>query len=170
MPHRLPGGAAIWKTRVTGAELRARLGNVHRPYHAALAGALARARSRFGSAVLIDLHSMPPLPDDVDVVLGDRRGTSAGRHLVEAARESLQASGLRVALNHPYQGGHIVARHGSPARGVHALQVEVDRRLYLDPEQDEPGHRIAEIGEAIARMTQRLSFEIAGLPYRDAAE
>ncbi len=170
VPHRLPGGAAIWRDRITASALRARIADVHRPYHAAVAAALARARRNFGYAILIDLHSMPPLPSGHDAVVGDRRGTSAGAALTVEAVAALEAGALRVAVNRPYQGGQIVAQHGAPARGIHALQIEIDRRCYLDPALDEPGQGLVPMIATIADLTSCLTRYRIDTPLTDAAE
>lgn len=138
IPRRLPRGGELWRDRVAMAEVAARIERVHRPWHATLSKALDRARARHGRAVLIDLHSMPSLPPRAGVpgavvVIGDRHGASASdalrRGLVDVARER----GFAVAVNDPYAGGYTLTRHGAPARGVEAVQVELDRALYLDP-------------------------------------
>ena len=136
IPRRLPRGGELWRERIAMAEVNRRIETVHRPWHATLAKALDRARPRHGRAVLIDLHSMPSLPPRAGtpqpvVVIGDRHGVSASdglrRRLVDVAREQ----GFAVAVNDPYAGGHAVVRHGAPHRGIEAVQVELDRRLYL---------------------------------------
>ena len=100
----------------------------------ALIRALAAAHGRFGAALLLDVHSMPPLPGNgaARIVIGDRFGRSASGRLVNRIEAAIAASGHQAALNAPYPGGHILSRHGRPAHHVHAIQIEIDRRLYLD--------------------------------------
>jgi N-formylglutamate amidohydrolase len=112
-----------------------RIAALHAPYHEALEALIDRARQRFGFAILIDFHSMPSTTPDVsgcDVVLGDRYGSSAAAWIVERLDSSLRASGLTVRRNKPYAGGHITEIHGRPGQGRHAVQIEVNRALYMD--------------------------------------
>ncbi len=147
VPRVVGDGRAIYARKLRFAEASGRLARVHAPWHAALAGLLAAARRRFGHAVLIDWHSMPsaagrsearrgrPRPD---VVLGDRHGESCAPGLTALMKRELEAMGYVVALNQPYAGGYTTQMHGRPAEGVHALQVELDRELYLDERTLEP--------------------------------
>lgn len=117
-----------------------RINRLYKPYHAALQGLLTRARQRFGYAVLIDFHSMPSYQGErstaqkVDFVLGDRFGTSAPREMVRSVERYISGLGYRVTLNKPYAGGYITENYGNPNEGVHALQIEVNRALYMDEE------------------------------------
>ncbi len=105
------------------------------PYHQALMKLVEEARSRFGMAVLIDCHSMPSALGAPDIVLGDRYGASAAPALTAAAEEAFAAVGFGVARNTPYAGGHTTVQYGRVVHGVHALQIEVNRGLYLDEEK-----------------------------------
>ena len=112
-----------------------RIEALYRPFHAQLRRLLERAHDRFGVAVLIDCHSMPSNQADaggVDVVLGDRYGSSAGIGIVDRLEQSLRAQGYRVRRNKPYAGGFITEHFGAPARGFHAVQIEIARALYMD--------------------------------------
>lgn len=158
VPRRLAGTGDIWRTPLARADLDARIATIHRPYHAALAAVLTAAHARFGAALLLDIHSMPPLrtPGAPEVVIGDRFGASAAPRLTAAAETVLAESGLRIAVNTPYAGGHIVAHHAKPASGFHAMQIEVDRALYLDRHLDGPGHGLARMQRTIARLVAAL--------------
>ena len=167
-PPRLPGArrglglipshtarhGALWRRRLALAEVEARLDAVHRPYHRALADGLGQAERRFGTALLLDLHSMPPRPAGAaHIVLGDRHGTSAAPWLTAMAARIARERGFGVACNDPFAGGYIVERHGRPASGIHAIQVEVDRSLYCQRDSRTPGpgfERIAVLFEALA--------------------
>ncbi|WP_174297371.1 N-formylglutamate amidohydrolase [Sphingomonas bacterium] len=140
VPLRVGGRAELWRRRWTGGEVMARIVADHRPYHVAVADALGAAAARFGAAVLVDLHSMPPLPGRTParIVIGDRHGASADGTAAAIIEAQVARIGLRSARNLPYAGGHIVERHGHPAFGVHAVQVEIDRSLYLDRSFDLP--------------------------------
>lgn len=154
VPSRIAAGGAVWRHPLDPDEIVARIEAVHRPYHDAISVALDAARARHGVAVLIDCHSMPPLGGHAAarVVLGDRHGASAGPSYVRAASEAVHAHGLAVAWNRPYAGGFTLDRHGAPGRGRHAVQVEVDRTLYLDPTLRRPGHGLADTRALVARI------------------
>ena len=173
VPRRVAKGGDIWRRRLTDAEVVARIDADHRPYHAALAAALAEARERFGMAVLIDVHSMPPLgaPGEVaQVVIGDRFGKSAGARFVDRLSAQVDAAGILSALNTPYSGGHILASHGRPAAGVHAIQIEFDRRLYLDAALDAPGPGLAATATLLRRMLDAITDEALSGTLAMAAE
>jgi N-formylglutamate amidohydrolase len=112
-----------------------RIAALHIPYHAALESLVERARQQYGFSILIDFHSMPSLTPDVagcDIVLGDRFGSSAAGWIVERLDTSLRASGLSVRRNKPYAGGYITEIYGRPPEGRHAVQIEVNRALYME--------------------------------------
>ena len=158
VPTRLAGAGALWKRPLAATELLGRITKYHRPYHHSVSLALSDAQRRFGTAVLLDVHSMPPLPGigRAQVIVGDRHGATANTALVEAAALVFQRQRLQVAFNHPYAGGHIVERHASPARGIFALQIEIDRRLYLDERLEAPGEGLPRMTALIAELTRTL--------------
>jgi len=168
VPRRLPGLGELWRRRLTQAELAARIEHVHRPYHAALADVLEALRDRWGAALLIDLHSMPPLgskrgPEAApDFVVGDRFGASCDSALSAAALDHFGAAGRRVAHNRPYAGGYGLDRHAAPARGVHALQVEVCRSAYLEASLREPGPGLGAVVELLSGLLRRMAEELVG--------
>ena len=137
VPRIAAAGLDIYPTRLRLADARARIAGVHVPWHATLAGLLAAARARHGFAILLDCHSMPaPVAargGAPQVVIGDLHGTSADAALVEGIAAHFAAAGWRTARNAPYAGGYTTARHGDPAQGIHAVQIEIDRALYMDP-------------------------------------
>ena len=151
------------------AELDARLDQVHRPYHQALADALARLRKRWGAAFLLDLHSMPPLSGRAyrepvaDLVVGDRFGASCDGNLCALTFESLGRLGWKVAHNRPYAGGYVLDRHTAPGRNVHGFQLEICRSIYLDAGLSEPGPGFARVAEHLAEVVRRLAEEVAAL-------
>lgn len=136
LPRLTGDGMPLYDRRLTVAEAEGRLAAVHRPYHAALADLMAAAHARHGRAVLIDWHSMPARAaggrGGPDVVLGDRHGASCGGDLSRLLRRLFEAEGLRVAMNRPYAGGHATRLWGRPHEGHEAIQVELNRALYLD--------------------------------------
>lgn len=138
-------GQEIYARKLTFEEAQRRIETVHAPYHAALEALLAEAQARFGFAVLVDWHSMPSAAartfaqsgdprglGHCDVVLGDRFGAACGGAVTEAAERELETMGYRVTRNAPYAGGFTTEHYGRPIRRRHALQVEINRALYLD--------------------------------------
>lgn len=145
IPRRLAGVGELWRGRLSLQEVNERITAVHRPYHQALSALLRRALDRHGVAVLLDLHSMPALlsaagtaEEPISVVIGNRFGQSAGAWSTSRIAGLCTRAGLVWRENTPYAGGYIVERHGAPARGVHAVQIEIDRSLYLDGNADRP--------------------------------
>ena len=170
IPTRITGAGPIWTDRITRAELGRRIVEIHRPYHRAIAEALEAARDRFGAAVLLDCHSMPPRGGPAAVVLGDRHGTSCAPDLVEAAAGAAAAAGFRTACNHPYAGGYIVRRHGRPDSSIHALQIEIDRSAYLDLELRAPGPGFSAACTLFANVAAALSARVRDAEWPLAAE
>ncbi|BBD97437.1 N-formylglutamate amidohydrolase [Sphingobium amiense] len=174
-PRRMPGASELWQRPMDWSEAQRRIDLFHRPYHAMLARLMANARRAHGHAILIDLHSMPPLPraaakDVVSVVLGDRFGRSASNRLLALAAEVAGSRGLSVGQNHPYAGDHIIERHGRPDHGLHAIQLEIDRALYLDPALDRPDVGLARTQALVAEIAEALSVELPRAGYALAAE
>jgi N-formylglutamate amidohydrolase len=174
IPRRLPGIGELWKRRHDEAELGQRIAGIHEPYHVCLAEALAALRRRWGAALLLDLHSMPPLPargrqPGPEFVLGDRFGASCHGSLVGAAFAFFEDSGRGAAHNRPYAGGYVLERHAAPERGLHALQLEIDRASYLDAQLAEPGKGMPAMITLLTEMVRRLAAEVAALGQSEAA-
>jgi N-formylglutamate amidohydrolase len=167
VPRRLPGLGELWTRRMTREELAGRIEQIHRPYHAALGRRLEELRDKWGAALLIDLHSMPPLgpkrgPEAApDFVIGDRFGGACDGALSATAIDHLGVAGFRVAHNRPYAGGYVLDRHAAPARGVHGLQVEVCRSAYLDGSLREPGPGLPAVARSLASLVRRMAEELA---------
>ncbi|HEX6376185.1 MAG TPA: N-formylglutamate amidohydrolase [Allosphingosinicella sp.] len=173
IPTRIAGCGAIWRQRIAASEVARRVERIHRPYHAALETELAAARARFGVAILLDCHSMPPRgagAGEAGIVLGDRHGGSIAEPLVAAAEAAARAAGFSVARNAPYAGGHITERHGCPGRGVHALQLELDRALYLAPDMRSTGPGFDRVARLIAAVAEALAAAALAPPEAIAAE
>ncbi len=141
-------GAEIYRGKLGFAEARRRVSSYYLPYHEALKRLIRETRATFGCAVLIDCHSMPSqaavgegkaLRRRPDIVLGNRYGNACGAALVAVAREVLSGFGYDVILNTPYAGGYNVQKYGRPEAGLHALQIEINRDLYMDEERVERG-------------------------------
>jgi N-formylglutamate amidohydrolase len=170
VPRRIAGAGELWRRRLDAYDVAARIRDDYRPYHAALSQALAVARGRFGTAVLLDIHSMPSLgPDRARLVIGDRFGRSAGTRFIAALEAVAARHGIPVALNVPYAGGHILDTHACPANGIHAIQIEFDRTLYLDPAGDRPSDKLGAIARLLRDMIDALADE-AATPLSIAAE
>jgi N-formylglutamate amidohydrolase len=158
VPARMAGAGAIWRDRIPAPEIARRIETIHRPYHKALADELARLKDRFGMAILLDCHSMPPRVGraQAEIVLGDRHGTSIALELVAAAEGAIREAGFSVARNAPYAGGHITVVHGRPRDCVHALQLEIDRSVYLGPDLRSPGPGFDRVAKLIASIVRAL--------------
>ena len=131
-------GVPVYPSGLAAHEIEYRIINYYRPYHATLEAMISKRMSRFGEAYLINCHSMPDRSSEKrllarpDFVLGDRGSTSCDVSFTRFAYNVLRDMGYRVALNDPYQGVEIVRRYGQPQRRQHALQLEINRRLYMN--------------------------------------
>lgn len=130
----------IYRERLSFAEVRHRIETLYIPFHRALGQLIEMTRNRFGCAVLLDCHSMPSNAFDrrVDIVLGDQHGASAHNDIVCFVRENLEAMGYSVAYNHLYVSGAITRRYGQPHVATHAIQIEINRAIYMDEIRFQP--------------------------------
>ena len=137
----------------------------YEPYHRALAGLLEATKKRFGGCLLIDCHSMPsgasPAPEGggrrrVDVVLGDCFGTACAPAITDIAQRTLEAMDFIVTRNKPYAGGFTTRHYGRPKNGIHVLQVEINRALYMDEKRVKRGDSLPEITRRIGRLMRVL--------------
>ena len=173
VPRRLPGSGEIWRGRLTPQELAARIDGIHRAYHETLAAHLEQIRLEWGAALLIDLHSMPPLRVGEGearapvVVVGDRFGASCHNALTGRALAHLQARRIPAAQNRPYSGGYVLDRHGAPHQGLHAVQIEVCRATYLDRHLAEPGAGLPAVAAMLTDLVRELGAEAALLAGAD---
>ena len=154
----------IYRERLTLDDARMRIEGIYHPYHAALQNLLSEAMSAFGVALLIDCHSMPRISRSgdrlgPDIVLGDRYGTTCAPMLVDLVETIFTSAGLRVARNRPYAGGFATRTYGRPQHGVHALQIEISRHLYMN----EATLNKNENFEATRLLVERLIFAMIGL-------
>lgn len=140
VPRVVGAGIEIYNDPIGLMRLEQRLQRFHEPYHNTLAEKLNQIRRQFGTAVLLDCHSMPDTVStrrvssgkSSDIVLGDRYGTACHRSLIDTAEACLSDLGYRVVRNDPYAGGYTTERYGKPQLGCHSLQIELNRRLYMD--------------------------------------
>ncbi|RXD03661.1 N-formylglutamate amidohydrolase [Sphingomonas sp. UV9] len=171
VPRRVSGAGDLWARRFTDADVTARIAQDHRPYHAAISSALQAAKAQFGVAVLLDLHSMPPLgPGGTRIVLGDRFGHAAAARFMTRVETECTARGFSTAVNAPYAGGHILERHARPAANIHAVQLELDRTLYLDRKLHAPGAGFARVVDLVRSILSALADEALSTPLAQAAE
>lgn len=170
IPSRTAAHGHLWRYAIGSAELERRLEQVHRPYHAAIEGVLDELVGRFGCALLLDCHSMPPPAGcEASMVFGDRCGRSAAPWVISRAVRSAEEMGFAAAANDPFAGGHVLDRHGAPDRGIHALQIEIDRRCYLT-EAGEPGEGFDEVATLIEKLALGLGEMLLGRQLPQAAE
>ena len=163
LPRLTGDGRPLYDRRPGVEEAQARLAAVHAPYHAVLGRLMREARARCGEAVLVDWHSMPSRATrgaggarGPDVVLGDRHGCACAAALTRRLRRSFEGLGWRVALNQPYSGGWTTQTWGRPAEGFHAVQVELNRALYLDEATRRPGPGWSRCAAGVARVIAEL--------------
>ena len=172
VPSRTPRHGELWRRPVSVQEIERRMAEAWTPYHALIDKQLAELRRRHAEVMLLDVHSMPARnPLLPRLVIGDRHGRTAGAWLGDLARRTADEFGYRTAFNDPYAGGHVVERHGRPADGVHALQLELDRACYLSRDQRTPGKGFdstARLLEALARGLGEALLARTALP--EAAE
>ena len=157
IPRIVRDGAEIYRGKLDSREADARLTALYRPYHQALAELMAETRALFGVAVLIDCHSMPSAAAIPDAVLGDRYGMSASHALMRRAEHDFERHGFNVARNTPYAGGYSTHIYGRPMLGHHALQIEINRALYLDEERIQPNARFGDLANRISDVLRDLT-------------
>jgi N-formylglutamate amidohydrolase len=172
-------GEEIYARKLRFAEARERVETLYYPYHHALRQQTLDTEAAFGGYLLIDCHSMPSAAseagghDPADIVLGDCHGTACAPYIVEAARSFLSRRNFVVALNAPYAGGFTTAHYGTPRRGRHALQIEINRALYMDERRcrRKPGlaDLAAEMTLLVAHLAGAMSDRLGEAP-RAAAE
>ncbi|MBS0482446.1 MAG: N-formylglutamate amidohydrolase [Proteobacteria bacterium] len=168
IPRRLPGVGELWRRRHEEAELAERIDAIHAPYHACLADYLQQLRDRWGAALLLDLHSMPPLglrgpQPPSEFVVGDRFGASCHGALAAEAFGFFAERRRLAAHNRPYAGGYVLERHAAPDAGLHAIQLEVDRSSYLDAGLVERGAGFAGMVDLLSALVRRLAAVVAGM-------
>jgi N-formylglutamate amidohydrolase len=170
-------GEEIYRERLSLESVLARIEQLYFPFHAELTRLVASTREMFGYAVLIDCHSMPSAAmapggaQRPDIVIGDRFGASSDPRLTLLLRDQFQQRGFKVQLNRPYAGGYITEHHGRPARGTHALQLEINRGLYLNELTFEESSGYAPLAKALTEIVADLFAEAPGiLDFRAAAE
>ena len=169
IPRRAGDGADLYDRRLSAQEAQRRLERVHTPYHEALADLMQAARAQHGVALLIDWHSMPSRAAlgpgggrnrrAVDIVLGDRHGSACRGATMRRVRALFEGQGWRVALNTPYAGGYATERWGRPEEGFQAIQIELNRALYLNEQTLEPSADYDRFAAGLDRVIVALTRE-----------
>ncbi|MEM9794931.1 MAG: N-formylglutamate amidohydrolase [Pseudomonadota bacterium] len=170
IPRVVAQGRAIYRGKISRSEARDRIETVWRPYHAKLADLMDTAHRRFGHAVLLDVHSMPHEAIETtgsrgrvpEIVLGDRFGAAASAEIMDAVETVFVDLGFRVARNAPFAGAYTVQAYGQPDRGRHAIQIEIDRALYMDEARVEPNERFDTIRDLLTDAVARIAAAADG--------
>ena len=171
VPSRTQQHGYLWRRPITPVQLFDRLEQAHRPYHGAIDEQISLLLDRFGCALLIDCHSMPPPSRGIPpIIFGDCRGRTADAWVSRDAMEIARGCGFEAGLNDPFAGGHVIDRHARPARGVHAIQLEVDRCFYLDEQLREPGPGFDRVAAFIETLAVELGEALLGRQFATAAE
>ncbi|MGR3802599.1 N-formylglutamate amidohydrolase [Marinibacterium profundimaris] len=170
IPRVVANGRAIYSGKISMEEARMRIDRYWRPYHLALQGLLSEAHQRFGQAILVDCHSMPHEAMDgitrkgmrrPEIVLGDRFGAAASSDVVDRIEEAFTSAGFLVARNAPFAGAYVTQAYGRPSRNQHAVQIEIDRALYMDERRIRPNARYG----AFKTLMRRVIADIAAVGF-----
>src|SRR6195952_5463882 len=147
IPRVVGDGQEIYRERFGGDDAGGRIGALYKPYHRALRRLINKAHQAFGTVILVDCHSMPSIgvsrdePRRPDVVIGDRYGTSCAALLPDIVEDIMSGLGYSIGRNKPYAGGFITEHYGNPASGLHAVQLELNRAIYMDERRRERSPR-----------------------------
>jgi N-formylglutamate deformylase len=168
----------IYDQRISVDDALQRIESLYKPYHRALRKVFTRLQRDYGTAILIDCHSMPSTSSArdersrADIVLGDRYGTSCAPAVAEIVEDTLRGYGYQVSRNKPYAGGFITEHYGNPAAGLHAIQLELNRALYMDERRYEPTASFPRVASDLEELAERVAaIPLEELrPYRSAAE
>ena len=175
IPRVVGDGQEIYRERLSVDDGLARIEALYKPYHRALRRLINKAHQAFGTVILVDCHSMPSVgvsrdePRRPDMVIGDRYGTSCAALLPDMVEETMTALGYSVGRNKPYAGGFITEHYGNPASGLHTIQLELNRAIYMDERRRErsaqvqPGDRgLRRTGRCAGRGSARRSRAVPG--------
>ena len=166
IPRVVANGRSIYHGKLSMDEAHHRIDTYWRPYHTTLQRVMRENFDRFGEAVLVDCHSMPreavmqltrTRAGRPDIVIGDRFGTSAGSDIVDRIESIFASFGFNVARNSPFAGAYMVQQYGKPHKGHHAIQVEIDRSLYMDEARIEPNADFGTVRDAIRLITAEIA-------------
>jgi N-formylglutamate amidohydrolase len=162
VPRCVGEGQEIYRQKLPLSEAFSRIENLYRPYHRVLNDLLNQSQQRTGLVMLVDCHSMPSQSCNgkpiADIVLGDRFGTSCSPELVGAVESHLRAHGLHVTRNKPYAGAFITSAYGAPQQGRHALQIEINRSLYMDERTLEKTAGFSRLRDLLSGLIDELAL------------
>jgi N-formylglutamate amidohydrolase len=178
IPRVVGDGQEIYRERLSVDDALARIEALYKPYHRELRRLINKAHQAFGTVVVVDCHSMPSVgvsrdePRRPDVVIGDRYGTSCAPLLPDMVEQTMSALGYSVGRNKPYAGGFITEHYGNPASGLHTIQLELNRAIYMDERRRERGARFAQVVADFAMLAESLAAVPLGNlgPFQAAAE
>jgi N-formylglutamate amidohydrolase len=178
IPRVVGDGQEIYRERLAVDDALSRIETLYKPYHRALRRLINRVHQSFGTVVVVDCHSMPSIgvsrdePRRPDVVIGDRYGTSCAPLLPDMVEATMSRLGYSVGRNKPYAGGFITEHYGNPASGLHAIQLELNRAIYMDERRREKGPRFAQVAADFAKLADALATVPLGDlgPFQTAAE
>lgn len=168
IPRVVANGRAIYRGKLAMGQVQQRIENCWHPYHDALQSLLEESHAKFGQAILIDCHSMPHEAMDgiargstgrPEIVLGDRFGASASNEVVDQIEAAFSSAGLRVSRNTPFAGAYVTQAYGRPSRLQHAVQVEIDRSLYMDEKAIFPSGDF----DAFRKLIQQVIADISAI-------
>jgi N-formylglutamate deformylase len=169
IPRVVGDGQEIYRDRIDVEEALGRIEQLYKPYHRALRRLISTAHQRFGTVLVVDCHSMPSVgvsrdePPRPDIVIGDRYGTSCAGLIPDVIETTLAGLGYSVGRNKPYAGGFITEHYGSPASGLHTVQVELNRAIYMDERLRERSARFSQVTADFALLADAL----ASIPLSD---
>jgi N-formylglutamate amidohydrolase len=178
IPRVVGDGQEIYRERLAVEDALLRIETLYKPYHRALRRLINRVHQTFGAVVVVDCHSMPSIgvsrdePRRPDVVIGDRYGTSCAQLLPDIVEATMGRLGYSVGRNKPYAGGFITEHYGNPASGLHAIQLELNRAIYMDERRREKSPRFAQVAADFAELADALATVPLGDlgPFQAAAE
>jgi N-formylglutamate amidohydrolase len=178
IPRVVGDGQEIYRERLSVDDALARIEALYKPYHRALRRLINKAHQAFGAVVVVDCHSMPSIgvsrdePRRPDVVIGDRYGTSCAPMLADMIQETMGRLGYSVGRNKPYAGGFITEHYGNPASGLHSVQLELNRAIYMDERRRERSARFSQVAKDFVILAEALAavpLDDLG-PFQAAAE
>lgn len=178
VPRVVAHGRAIYRGKLTRSEADQRIARIWKPYHDTLRLLLDQSREQFGSSILLDCHSMPHEAVKLarhkgappQIVIGDRFGASAAPEVVEQVEAAFERAGLRVARNAPFAGAFTTQHYGRPAQFQHAIQIEIDRSLYMDEASVRPNSNFHSFRKLLRGVVADLALIGQQLPKALAAE
>ena len=178
IPRVVGDGQEIYRERLSVDDALARIEALYKPYHRALRRLINKTHQAFGTVVMVDCHSMPSVgvsreePRRPDVVIGDRYGTSCAPLLADTVEETMVRLGYSIGRNKPYAGGFITEHYGNPASGLHTIQLELNRAIYMDERRRERSARFAQVANDFVLLAEALAtvpLDDLG-PFQAAAE